>query len=230
MQIREMIGFPPNLPPCLGVTSHILMAPHPHSSLTISPASVIPLSEYHSVVEGENEIPYWFNHQSNGNSISFLIGPEIPTIALCVAIEIIEDIMEDDGCDFNYHVVILINGIKRLFESREYENIIFGPLVFCCRPQSSLQKLFEDLNLGDLNHVQIFCETSQVTERIVPVITRVAVHVECICPPKKSGGCQISKRLRPPLPLDDGFDLGSSSLTDDSDFSPYPQSKKMRPP
>ena len=29
--------------------------------------------------------------------------------------------------------------------------------------------------------------------------------------------------------LGDGFDMGSSSLNDDSDFSPYPQSKKMRP-
>ena len=29
--------------------------------------------------------------------------------------------------------------------------------------------------------------------------------------------------------LGDGFDMGSPSLNDDSDISPYPQSKKMRP-
>ncbi|KAF3948932.1 hypothetical protein CMV_025131, partial [Castanea mollissima] len=73
------------------------------------------------------------------------------------------------------------------------------------KPQSSLQKLFEDLNLGDRNLVQIFCKTSHDAGKIAPVITRVGVHVECICSPQKSQGCQISKsnvqrnRRRPAL-------------------------------
>ena len=196
MQIRKMIGLPPYLPPCLGVRSHMLIGPHPHSSSTISPASVpnayFFLSDYKSLVGGYgNEIPNWFNHQSNGNSISFLIGPEFPTIALCVAIKMIED----DFCNFNYHVVISINGSKRLFESTMFILLCVDQLVLCCRLQSSLQKLFEDLNLGDRNLVQIFCETSHDAGKIAPVITRVGVHVECICSPQKSRGCQISKSI-----------------------------------
>lgn len=181
MQIREMIGLPPNLPPCLGVTSHMLIGPQPHSSSTIFPASVpnayASLSDYNSVVDGYgNEIPKWFNHQSIGNSISFLIGPEFPTIALCVAIKI-----EYDYWHYSYHVVISINGSKRLFESTMFVLVRADQLVLSCRLQSSLQKLFEDLNLGDRNLVRIFCETSNNdTGYVAPEITRVGVHVECI--------------------------------------------------
>ena len=198
MQIREKIGLPPNLPPCLGVRSHMLIGPHPHSSSTISPASVPNpygfLSDYNATADGYgNEIPNWFNHQSNGNSISFLIGPEIPTIALCVAIKLIDGI-----CNFNYHFVISINGSKRLFE-RKSSCLQHGDrLVLSCRLQSSLRELFEDLNLGDRNLVQIFCETSNMDSgKIAPVtvITRVGVYVECICRPQKSRGCQISKSI-----------------------------------
>ena len=311
MQIREMIGLPPNLPPCLGVTSHMLIGPHSHSSSKISPASVPKcysfLSDYTAVVDQYgDEIPNWFNHQSNGNSISFLIGPEFPTIAVCVSVAI--EMIKDDCrfCNFNLHVVISINGSKRLFESTR---IIFArrdQLVFCCRLQSSLQILFEDLNLGDRNLVQIFCETSyNNTGKIASQIKSVGVHVDCICSPQKSQKvskmrnrplessictclclaqthCQCPKQLcstystgptsvnsgysnnhiissamdgggsssvslssNSGLSMDvtngsefdfgfqstlgDGVDMGSSSLNDDSDFSPYPQSKKMRP-
>ncbi|KAF3955930.1 hypothetical protein CMV_018910 [Castanea mollissima] len=63
------------------------------------------------------------------------------------------------------------------------------------QPQSSLQKLFEDLNLGDRNLVQIFCETFADDGEIAPAITRVGVHVECICSPQKPRGSQISKSI-----------------------------------
>ena len=305
MQIQEMKGIPTNLPPCLGATSHMLIGPHPHSSSTIFPASVSnwydSLSDFFSVVDGHRaEIPNWFNHQCNENSISFLIGPEFPSIALCFAVEI--EIM---GL-FNFYVVISINGSKRLFEiSRIIIKSVDG-LVFCYRLQSSLQKLFEDLNLGDRNLVQIFCEISSYndTGEIAPLITRVGVHVECIC---SQNSQKVSKKRNRPLEsrictclclaqthcqcpkelgstystgptsvhsgysdsqiiasamdgggsslislssnsglsmdvsnvsefdfgfqstLGDGFDMGSPSLNDDSDISPYPQSKKMRP-
>ena len=183
----------------------MLIGPQPYSSSTISPASVLFLSDYNSLVDGYgNEIPNWFNHQCNGNSISFLIGPEFPTIALCVAIEIkfeIEMIKEgvdtQFGCNFDYHVVTSINGSKRLFESTKFFLVFVDRLVLCCRLQSSLQKLFEDLNLGDRNLVQIFCETSNDTGKFVLVITRVGVHVECICSPQKSQ--KVSKKRNRPL-------------------------------
>ena len=182
MQIQEMKGIPTNLPPCSGATSHMLIGPHPHSSSTIFPASVpigpYPLSDFFAVVDGHgDEIPNWFNHQCNENSISFLIGPEFPSIALCFAVEI--EITEKY---FNCHVVISINGSKRLFESSPILIKSVDGLVFCYRLQSSLQKLFEDLNLGDRNLVQIFCETPyNDAGEIARPITRVGVHVECIC-------------------------------------------------
>ena len=131
MQIQEMKGIPTNLPPCLGATSHMLIGPHPHSSSTIFPASVPigshPFSDFHSVVDGHgDEIPNWFNHQCNENSISFLIGPEFPSIALCFAVE--SEITEGF---FNCHVVISINGSKRLFESSWIILEFVNRLVFC---------------------------------------------------------------------------------------------------
>ncbi|KAL4622114.1 hypothetical protein ACB092_06G274200 [Castanea dentata] len=196
VQIREMIRLPPNLPPC-----HMLIVPHPNSSSTISPAFVPSpyylLTEYHCVFDGYgDEIPNWFNHQSNENSMSFLIGPEFPTIALCFAIEITPtETVKARSCNFEYHVFISINGSKRQFERTYCSFERVNQLVFCCRPQSSLQTLFEGLNLGDRNLVQIFCETSHDAGKIAPVITRVGVHVECNCSPQKSQGCQIPKSI-----------------------------------
>ncbi|KAF3950221.1 hypothetical protein CMV_023993, partial [Castanea mollissima] len=60
----------------------------------------------------------------------------------------------------------------------------YGHLCFYCRPQSSLQKQFQDLNLGDQNHVELFCETNRrMTDLyMAPNIKAIGVHVECNCP------------------------------------------------
>ena len=202
MQFGELVGVPPNLPPCLGVTSHMLMATP--SSTIISRASAFPFGKYVN-----NEIPSCgFNHQSNGNLISFLIGPEFPTIALCVA-------HEYHMGDFFYHVIISINGSKRTIESRIVSHNYFVERMGFYF--SSLQGPFEGFNLGDQNLVEIFCETSLLYNRKEsPNIKWIGVHVQCICPqPQKSiifhdnyciqpRGRRISKRnvhqrLRPSL-------------------------------
>ena len=201
MQFGELVGVPPNLPPCLGVTSHMLMATP--SSTTISRASAFPFGKYVN-----NEIPSCgFNHQRNGNLISFLIGPEFPTIALCVAFELFL------SC-FYYHAIISINGSKRTTENvMTGDNLGLERICFSC---SSLQELFEGFNLGDENFVEIFCETSPYGNCPRPNIEWIGVHVQCICPqPQKSSifhdnyciqprGRRISKRnvhqrLRPSL-------------------------------
>lgn len=174
MQFRELIGVPPNLPPCLGVTSHMLMGTP--LSTTISRASAFPFGKYVN-----NEIPSCFNHQRNGNLISFLIGPEFPTIVLCVAFEL-------HIWSFYYHAIISINGSKRMTENIMIgENFSFERMCFSC---SSLQELFECFNLGDQNLVEIFCETSpHPSFKNSPNIKWIGVHVEneCICPqPQKS--------------------------------------------
>ena len=85
MQLR----LPSNLQPCLGVTSDVLKDLHSSDSDSDS--------AYQILVPGdENEIPNWFNHQRVGNLISFSIGPEFPTIALCIAFHIEGDFPDMD--------------------------------------------------------------------------------------------------------------------------------------
>ena len=209
--LSEMIGLPPNLPPCLGVTRHM-------SPIVWFPdwkggyCWVDSLCEYDFEVTGdENDIPNWFNHQTDGNLLSFTIGPEFPTIAVCTAFGIQDSYCElchyrdytpfkKQDCEafhgfdrsFDYHVIISINGTERRFERKSIrKDKRSGHLTFSCRPQSSLQELFRDLQLKDRNHVEILCET--VSSSIDPRPQRIGVHVECNCPPYRS-------------------DLGSSSL------------------
>ena len=91
---------------------------------------------------------------------------------------------------------------------RLFDAIRCDHLWFYYRPHSSLQPLFQDLNLGDRNHVEISCKISHWTSKprqVVPIIKRLGVHVECTCPPQNSHNYegaqprfyQISKRIVP---------------------------------
>ena len=183
--LLEITGLPQNLPPCLGVTSHMLM--FPHSSTICGGQSC----EYSFEVTGdENDIPNWFNHQRNGNVISFSIGPEFPTIALCTAFgtqDAFCELFHDSRRNFVYQVIISINGSERMFERKLIEkDKRSGHLSFSCRPPSSLQELFRDLQLTDRNHVEILCETFTCLSTIAPIVERIGVHVECNCPPPQN--------------------------------------------
>lgn len=149
----------------------------PQSSSRISPVNDITHTEYQITIPG-NEIPNWFNHQCPGNYISFWIGPEIPTFALCVAFG------KENAYDFYYQVDMSINGNQRMFERTIYSGQLSDCLRFACRPQSFLREQFQDLNLGDRNRVELFCETfpsSLYPKEFRPMIKRIGVHVECIC-------------------------------------------------
>ena len=219
--VPEIIGLPPNLPPCLGVTSHMLLFPHSSKKFLESETH---LCEYSFVVIGdEHDIPNGFNHQWDGNLISFSIGPEFPTIALCIAFGI-----PDPYCVFDYYVYVSINGSERMFE----KDRSFGHLCFYYRPQNSLQELFRDLKLTDWNHVEILCETS--SDEIAPIVERIGVHIECNFPPPQNPSIfqdinrHLSLQSGLGLLMDtkngsdlgsafdssnvDGFNLGSSSV------------------
>ncbi|KAL4601308.1 hypothetical protein ACB092_11G262900, partial [Castanea dentata] len=228
--LPEIIGLPPNLPPCLGVTSHMLMFPH---SSTISGRQTRHCEYSFEVTGDENDIPNGFNHQRDGNLISFSIGPEVPTIAVCIAFGI-----QDSNCNFEFYVFVSINGSKRTFERKFIRmDRSFGHLSFSCGPQSSLQELFRDLQLTDQNHVEILCETFNPfssPREIGPTVKRIGVHVECICPPPQNPSIfqdinrHLSLQSGLGLPMDaenasdiglafdssnvDGFNLGSSSV------------------
>ena len=187
MQLGEIIGLPPNLPPCLGVTSDVLKTPHSYSYIKCLSYDS---GDYHILVPGdENEIPNWFNHQRVGNLISFSIGPEFPTIALCFAFHMGEDFPDTDYY-YSGHidVDISINGRKGWFRVSQFHSCTkCGHLGFLCISQSSLQKLFQDLNLGDQNHVEFFCKTFAYGPVKPFNIKRIGVHVECNCPQPQNG-------------------------------------------
>ncbi|KAL4601314.1 hypothetical protein ACB092_11G263500 [Castanea dentata] len=227
--LPEIIGLPLNLPPC--VISDMLMFPHSSTMLPIG--STIEgtedrLCEYRFVVTGdENDIPNWFNHQRDGNLISFWIGPEFPIIALCIAF----------GTNYmGYDVFVSINNSEQTFE-RNLRNAIYhrpqssGHLVFCHRPQSSLQELFRDLQLTDRNHVQILCKAFDLFGDPDPIVKKIGVHVECNCLSLQSGlGLPMDTENGSDLGLAidssnvDGFDLGSSSVAQPV----TPQAKKKK--
>jgi hypothetical protein len=124
-----------------------------------------------------NEIPNWFNHQSVGSSISFWVGPGFTKFALCLVVGTVDD-------TFRCYVDISINGRKQNFTSIHLSKLWYDHL-FSYRCPDSFQRLFKRLNLGDRNHVELFCKTTAYgkTKTILPnIIKRIGVHVECICP------------------------------------------------
>ena len=99
-----------------------------------------------------NEIPNWFNHQSAGSSISFWVGPGFSNFALCLVFG-----YKDNSGHFN--VYISINGREQFWRDYDSSVLRYDHLFFDWRPDL-FQRCFKDLNLGDRNHVELFCETT----------------------------------------------------------------------
>ena len=165
----------------------------------------------------------WFksNHlQIVGNSISFLVGPEIPKFGVCIAFQW--------GKPLSYarcRLKVLINGDaeekedsddKRNFHVRMESTP--DHLWFICVSRG----LYYESHPSGENHIEVVLEVSRDTELIPSAddtgfIKWMGVHVECIC------CCPMSpirkrRRVSPPMDLTylgftDGFDLGSSSMT-----------------
>lgn len=151
MQFGEKLGLPQDIA-CLGLGSNISMDPQSSSglSLQIDLPSFLSTSEFivfkkvyfkseslHVNSDGEdtrceyeivvpgNKVPKWFNHRSIESFISFSIGPEFPTISLCLAFGLLDDVLYEYLCDVN----ISINGTKRELKVRllmQLGVIIFG--------------------------------------------------------------------------------------------------------
>ena len=219
MQFRKSLGLPPNMT-CLDVKEDISMDLQSSSRLShridfsnwisLSKFNVIelkyyrPLSELrseHQIIVPGNKIPKWFNHQSVESSISFWVGQEFPTLALCLAL-CLDPRMDKHKYSYVCVFNISINGHERTFRREKlFQNLRSDHLWCHGIPHSLLQQEFGDLIQGDRNHVEVSCEISHYTSKtngiIPPFIARLGVHVECIC-------------------------------YDDSDFNPHPLWKKIR--
>ncbi|KAK7835230.1 hypothetical protein CFP56_023560 [Quercus suber] len=166
------------------------------------------------------EIPYWFNHQSIGDSIYFWVGRELSELAVCIVFG-----LEGQIGPFNCQVYLSINGCERKLKSLAFQAMMSDHRLVFCKPYVELQRLLKCFNLGDRNHAMVVCKISTLhsTPTISPIIKRCGVHVVC-CPHKFSN-------LGFDTTVSDGFNLGSCStahnlLNDDLDL--YPPSKKMR--
>ena len=199
MQFGRMLRLP-KIMTCLGVKGDILLDSQSSTRLSPTEFSIIQTDltqnyvdddarcEYQIILPG-NEIPKKFNHQSVNGSISFWIGPEFPTFALCLAF-CLDGMRDTDTYSYICVVDIFINGHKRLLRQRLFDNLECGHLWFYGVPHSQLQQEFRDLLQGDQNLVDVSCKISNWTSKTggenAPIIARMGIHVECICHPQNS--------------------------------------------
>ncbi|XP_050274383.1 disease resistance protein RPS6-like isoform X2 [Quercus robur] len=239
LQFGRNLGLSPNMK-CSGVKHKVLMDSHSHRNLSnqIDCSSRVSLSKFNAinaesfptldtylVVHGERyditvpgkKIPNWINHQSIESSISFWVGPEFPSIAVCVAIHLIPlkdsyanndkyGSIRDDiiYCYFDIHISTDSRKRRHMVGWRLYE-LKCDHLWFLGEPHSQLQRRFGDLMQGDRNRVEISCKIDHwVSEngKYAPVIARMGVHVECVCAPQNSVIIQHNSQN-----VDDGTEL-----------------------
>ena len=148
--------------------------------------SIQDYGESYNIIVTRKKIPKWFNHQSIENSISFRIGPEFPTIALCFAFHLVplkgsygNNDKYDSVSDYitwYCHVNILTNGHTQPFRlRRDFHRIKCDHLWFCCVSYGQLQWYFRKMMQGDQNLVEVSCKISWWRSRngkFAPVIAR----------------------------------------------------------
>nr|POE54587.1 putative wrky transcription factor 19 [Quercus suber] len=174
--------------------------------------------ERYSIIVPEKKIPEWFNHQSIESSISFWIGPEFSTFAFYIAFHLVPlkesyankwGSLRDDIISWVCAVNISINGHKQPFmQPPIFQCLKCDHLWFYGVPHSQLQEKFGDLLQGDQNHVGVSCKISHWTSefgKFAPVIARMGVHVECICPPQNVDEISELAPLLPPISTSNGL-------------------------
>ena len=162
---------------------------------------LIDCGEIYDIKVPGKENPNWINHQSIESSISFWVGPEFLSIAVCVAFHLVPlkdsyanndkyGSIHDDIIDWVCDIHIFTDSHRRhCMVSGHFYDLKCDHLWFYGEPHSRLQRNFGDLIQGGRNHVEISCKISHWTsgnEKYAPVIARMGVHVGCICPPQNS--------------------------------------------
>ncbi|XP_075659760.1 disease resistance-like protein CSA1 [Castanea sativa] len=157
--------------------------------------------EYSLVLPGSKIPKWWFNHQSVGSSISFMVGRKLPSIAFCVALKLeLKDVTYRFD-KFNCSIYMNTIGFERLLGSLDKTIDSASFMWFYYIRDSSL----EGIILGDWNDIEIRFKCSEYDPKIAKItIERCGVHVSCICPP-----CNLA-------------------ANEDADFNACPPLKKMR--
>ena len=167
----------------------------------------------------------WFksnHHQSVGNSISFLVGPEIPNFGVFIAFQSMKPYRE-----VMCRVKVLING------EAEDDNNFASKNNFCALVGNMCDHLWficvshglcYESHPSGVNHIEVVFEFEDHpfykpirSDDNTDFIKWMGVHVECICCCPRSP-IRKQRRVSPPMDLTylgftDGFDLGSSSMT-----------------
>ncbi|XP_065635804.1 disease resistance protein RPV1-like isoform X2 [Quercus suber] len=164
-------------------------------------ARLVDFGERYGIKVPGKKIPNWINHQSTESSISFWVGLEFPSIAVCVVVHLIP--LKDSYANNDKYrslrddIIDCVCDLHIFTDSRKRRHMFTGyfyalkcdHLWFYGEPHSQLQRDFGDLMQGDRNHVEISCKITHWVSRngnYAPVIARMGVHVECICPPQNS--------------------------------------------
>ena len=133
--------------------------------------------EYHYLILPVTEIPEWFkfnHHQSVGNSVSFLVGPKISNLIVCIAFPS-KDVPNYPTCGGQHLwlVDISINGkTQSLKGMRDWKKINYDHLWL----------LYWKVNISNPSE-----ENCIEVEVIGPEISLngMRIYVECICCPQK---------------------------------------------
>ena len=131
------------------------------------------------------EIPRWLNskHQSVGNSISFHVGCKFPNVFAVYFAFGLEKHPFDDFSHYALNVYLSINGFEEVWINEIVLGDDFDTLWVFSRSHLKLQKLLNESNPSDYNHVEVTYEWDLECSF---ELRRWGVKVECICCPKKS--------------------------------------------
>ena len=133
------------------------------------------------------EIPRWLNskHQSVKNSISFHVGRKFPNVfAVYFAFGLMWGI--DPNNPIYLEVYLSINGFEKVQISDFELDDVSDTLWVFSRSHLKLQKLLNESNPSDYNHVEVTYEWGEGTYDPPFEIRRWGVKVECICCPQIS--------------------------------------------
>jgi hypothetical protein len=132
---------------------------------------------YHLVLSG-TRIPKWFNQQSVGSSISFLVGREFPPLAFCVALKVRFKVFEDTtDSAFTCSIYTFINGCKKWLTGYKIDQNSSASFTWFYYRSVNDNKI-----LDEWNDVKVLFEISNYDPEIKEVtIESCGVYVACIC-------------------------------------------------